>query len=281
MRVKVGNLSFRIIGKTEELSKKLFSMFLVEEDGESCYEIRILEEEPLEIQGKILFQDDRVQVIEGQNDLLETRVYRHPLTGEKFAQTKIYEDHSEAYFWPLEVNAEDWRYLYLMALALDKIAFFQHCFVLHSSSILVDGEMIVFSAPSGTGKSTQADLWNEFRGAKIINGDRNLLFYREGRFYVQGWILSGSSEHRHNICAPLKAVVSLEKSPDNRVSQLKGMHALRQLHREIISNFWDRECVDKEMDFLIHLLSEVPVLHLACRKDETAVDTLDNYLKSM
>ena len=44
--------------------------------------------------------------------------------------------------------------------------------LLHSSFIRWRGEGILFSAPSGTGKSTQADLWVKYEDAEILNGDR-------------------------------------------------------------------------------------------------------------
>lgn len=279
MRIRIGNLNFRMRDRAEGLGIKLFSQFLVEDDESPCYEICLLDEAPAEREGRILYQDNRLLVMEGQGDLLESRIYWHPITGEKYADHNIYAEHSEVYYYNPSEEQEEWEFLHLMSLALDKIASFQHCFVLHSSSILVDGEMILFSAPSGTGKSTQADLWNKYRDALIVNGDRNLLFYRDGRFYAQGWVLSGSSEHRQNVCAPVKAIVTLEKSPVNEISRLKGKDALRRLYQEIISNHWDSKCVNAEFDFLAHFLTEVPVLFFTCTKNEDAVDVLEEYLR--
>ena len=66
-------------------------------------------------------------------------------------------------------------------------------FILHASYILYRGEAILFSAPSGTGKSTQAAFWKEHRGAEIINGDRVLVIKRDGVFYACGVYVSGTS----------------------------------------------------------------------------------------
>ena len=45
--------------------------------------------------------------------------------------------------------------------------------VLHSSYIVTRQEQgILFSGPSGIGKSTQAALWQRYAGAEIVNGDR-------------------------------------------------------------------------------------------------------------
>ena len=62
------------------------------------------------------------------------------------------------------------------ALGLDYIMSHNHRVILHSSFISRQGEGILFTAPSGTGKSTQADLWKRHEeGVTIINGDRSIL----------------------------------------------------------------------------------------------------------
>ena len=63
--------------------------------------------------------------------------------------------------------------------------------VIHSSAIELDGNGILFSAPSGTGKSTQANLWREHKGAVVLNGDRPALRTLDGSVYVYGTLWSG------------------------------------------------------------------------------------------
>ena len=48
--------------------------------------------------------------------------------------------------------------------------------IFHSSAIMVDGEAYLFTAPSGTGKSTHTRLWRELLGdrAVMINDDKAL-----------------------------------------------------------------------------------------------------------
>ncbi len=55
---------------------------------------------------------------------------------------------------------------------------YRDCLTFHCSYILHQNRAILFAAPSGTGKSTQAALWEKYRGAEIIIGDRGLLFRR-------------------------------------------------------------------------------------------------------
>ena len=55
-----------------------------------------------------------------------------------------------------------------------------------ASFIRWQGRGILFSAPSGTGKSTQANLWVQHQGAEVINGDRAALRQVGGRWQAFG-----------------------------------------------------------------------------------------------
>ena len=59
-------------------------------------------------------------------------------------------------------------------------------FLFHCSYIERDGNAILFTAPSGTGKSTQAELWKKYRNAQIINGDRAAIRIVDGTVMAEG-----------------------------------------------------------------------------------------------
>ena len=82
--------------------------------------------------------------------------------------------------------------------------------VLHSAYIVTrQGQGILFSGPSGIGKSTQAALWQRYAGAEIINGDRALV--RPDTGTVSGVFYAGTSGISRNVTAPLQAVILLEQ----------------------------------------------------------------------
>lgn len=278
MKYKIGKFKFELNNQTDIDFYKLFSKF--ESNEETDYKINILYNEKIEDYNDVIYFDDRL-IVYASNECLEIRRYIHPIYQYSIATTKIYNTYSETCIHCLlEENAES-NHLYMMSLALDKIIYLQDCFVLHSSSILVKDKMILFSAPSGTGKSTQADLWKEYRNAKVINGDRNLIYNIEDNYYAQGWVLSGSSEYRRNVCAPIQCIVILEKNANNEIIQLKGMEAFNRVYREIISNQWDSSFVSKEFDFISNLIDNIPVVLLKCTKDEEAVICLEKFLYSV
>ena len=90
-------------------------------------------------------------------------------------------------------GAEQFPDFYLESLALyrklcDYALLNADAIVFHSSAIMVDNEAYLFTAQSGTGKSTHARLWREMLGdrAVMINDDKPIIRYVDGDFYVYG-----------------------------------------------------------------------------------------------
>lgn len=150
--------------------------------------------------------------------------------------------------------------------------------VLHGSYIVHNGAGIVFSAPCGTGKSTQAALWEKLRGAEVVNGDRCLLRPTAAGVTVHGICYSGTSHISKNVSAPLKALVLLGQAPENRIRPVRGLEAFRFLLGQCAYRTWDKWDVAGVTEILSRVLSGVPVFRLDCRPDEGAVETLENLL---
>lgn len=150
--------------------------------------------------------------------------------------------------------------------------------IFHSAYMCLGGKAILFSAPSETGKSTQASLWEKYRGTRTINGDRSLLMRREDGWYAGGWTVCGSSEICHNESYPIRAIVMLKQAKENKAYPLKGFQAVRELMEQITVNTWNREFQMKVIDNLELLLQEVPIYRLECDISEEAVEVLEKVL---
>lgn len=166
----------------------------------------------------------------------------------------------------------------LNALGAEHLIVQSSGFILHASCIERNGKAVVFTAPSGTGKSTQAALWEALRGAEIINGDRIVLQVRDGRVLASGIPFAGSSPHCLNRTLPLAAIVCLNQAPQTRIRQLDPFGAFRRVWEGICVNTWDEGDINLAMDTLQTVLGQVPVYALACRKDESAVIALEQML---
>lgn len=151
-------------------------------------------------------------------------------------------------------------------------------FLLHAAYICHNGEAILFTAPSETGKSTQAELWCRLRGAELVNGDRAAVMTVGGEILACGVPYAGLSGVRNNRTMPLKAIVRLSQAKKTTISKLSGIAAFRSVWEGCCVNVWDQEDVRSSMDTVIQTVQQIPVYHLACTPDESAVLALENCL---
>ena len=152
-------------------------------------------------------------------------------------------------------------------------------FLLHASCIRREGKAILFTAPSGTGKSTQADLWGTLRGAELINGDRAAVFPCDGNAQVRGIPFCGSSGVAKNETLPLGAIVYLSQAPSTTITRLTGTKAFRRVWEGCSVNVWNRTDMERCSQSVLDIVSAIPVYYLACTPDETAVSALEEVLK--
>lgn len=165
------------------------------------------------------------------------------------------------------------RYFLPGLLGLERYIIERNAFAFHSSYIAVDGQAILFSAPSGGGKSTQADLWKKYRNAKILNGDRNIVG-RDGKGWcVYGTPFSGSSEYCVNQKTPLHAIVMLEKGPVNIVTRM-DMRGFRKVFSQVTVNPWNQEFCAHVMNLVMQVCADIPVYFYSCTKEKNAVSDL-------
>lgn len=150
--------------------------------------------------------------------------------------------------------------------------------VLHSSYIITQrGEALLFSAPSGTGKSTQAELWRSYAGAKVINGDRALVKAENG-VTANGILFSGTSGISENVTAPLRAIVLLRQSEKNEIRSVFGKEAFMRLLPQCSYYPDEEENLRIVTGILAEIISAVPVYDFGCVPDESAVSALSEVL---
>lgn len=168
---------------------------------------------------------------------------------------------------------------FVSLLALEKRLLEQGALVLHTAFMVYRGQAVLFSAPSGTGKSTQADLWEKYRGSRTVNGDRCLLRKKNGIWQAEGWPVCGSS----NICNtgswPVRAIVMLSQAQENSVERLTPATAFSQVYSQVTVNRWDKRAAVRAMDQIEDLTEAIPVYHLACNISEQAVACLEHALE--
>ena len=163
-------------------------------------------------------------------------------------------------------------------LAMEKVMLINDTFQLHASVVEKNGKGILFTAPSGTGKSTQANLWKEYEKAVIINGDKAMIRKNDGKFSVYGSPYAGSSKIYKDISAPVHGIVVLAQAKENRIEVLPKAEAFMKIFKESVVNIWNEDYLIRLTGLIQELVSEVPIYYLACRPDKSAVNLLKKKL---
>ena len=168
--------------------------------------------------------------------------------------------------------------VWLSLLAMERRMIARSAMTLHCAYMRYKDEAILFSAPSGMGKTTQATLWEKHRGSRVINGDKALLREIEGRWTACGWPVCGSSGVCHDEDTPIRAIVMLSQGKTDTIRRLSPFQAFTQIYTQVTVNSWNRDAQQRAMDLIERLASQVPVYHLSCTISEDAVRCLEEAL---
>lgn len=144
----------------------------------------------------------------------------------------------------------------------------------HASQIGLGDRGILFTAPSGTGKTTQAKLWRDHRGAQILCNDRTLT---DGHL-TYGYPTDGSEPVITGERRRLGAIVVLEQSPENSVRRLRPREILPHIMPQLVLDTWDPDSTSAAAELVLDLIPRIPFYLLSCTPDEHAVQCLEQQL---
>ena len=171
-------------------------------------------------------------------------------------------------------SRDDAEYVYMRFLFQRRLIDFDGL-VLHSSGVVCDGRAYLFSANSGTGKSTHTQLWIKRFGADrtfILNDDAPALRRIDGRWFAYGAPWSGSSPLNTAARAPLQGIAFLERSETNWTRQIDADEAITLFMAQSMQPL-RRAPLVRTIDKTIELLKEAPVFRVGCNMSEEAAQT--------
>lgn len=95
----------------------------------------------------------------------------------------------------------------------------ENILLFHGSAVAVGGRCYIFTAKSGTGKSTHASLWKKMLGDKavMVNDDKPLIHIKDGKATVYGTPWNGKHHLGCNIAVPLCGIALLQRSKENSI----------------------------------------------------------------
>ncbi len=278
----VGGFRFEICADSDLIIPDMFRKFTIADgNADPDYVFRIsnaaeIIEDPADIESVITRKQDLTVGASAAGEYrfisikgLAGYYARYREVSDSYAEILIREDFRE------NLNLDT---IFTSLFALERHMMKRKHFVLHCSFMVHQGEAILFSAPSETGKTTQANLWQKYRGSRTVNGDRALLSIEDGKLYADGWPVCGSSEICENERFPVRAIVMLSQGTKNQIRRISGREAFFQLYSQVTINSWNQEFVNSGMDFIEEILKNVPVYHLSCTISEKAVEVLESTL---
>lgn len=144
--------------------------------------------------------------------------------------------------------------------------------LMHASFVDYNGNGVVFTGPSGIGKTTQAQLWEKYLGATIVNGDKVFVRDFNEMAYAYGTPWRGSSPYCLNKKSALNGIVVLLQGENNKIRKLDFSEAIEWALPHVFMHHWDEKCVENVLATFENVLKQVPVWLLECKPDEEAVN---------
>ena len=143
--------------------------------------------------------------------------------------------------------------------------------LMHCSVLSYEGNAYAFLGRSGTGKSTHTRLWLKYLpSAKVINGDKPILEYKDGQFIAYGTPWMGKEHWGENSQAPLKGLCFLEQAKVNAIRKLSVKESPSRLFTQILLP-QDEENACATLELADKMVTQVPAYLLQCDISEEAV----------
>lgn len=150
----------------------------------------------------------------------------------------------------------------------------------HSVSIEYKNKAWLFSASSGTGKSTHADLWKKLFDADIINGDLNLIGIKEDKAVVYGLPWCGTSGIFSVKEYELGGIIFLKRNEANFIDEIPDAEKSFILQKRLISPIWDENMADIQFDLIGKISDKIILARLNCNMNDEAAIVMKDYIDS-
>ena len=150
-------------------------------------------------------------------------------------------------------------------------------FLMHGAVVAVGDKAWLFTAPSGTGKTTHINLWlKNIQGSYVVNGDKPLIHIGD-ECTVYGTPWAGKEGMNRNMGVKLCGIVCLNRGKDNRIEKV----SLSQLLPVLIQQSYrpkEKAGLEKTLVLLSRLGRKIPMYQLYCNMNDEAALTAYNAL---
>lgn len=212
---------------------------------------------------------------------LKKQIENYKYTGNKQTNIKIrfpehfYEDKLKDF---PDLDCDTMEYMFLGAEYYSALVHFNGM-MLHSSCVVYDGKAYLFSAVSGTGKSTHTQLWlKRFPGSFILNDDKPAIRITEDGIFAYGTPFSGKTDLNVNTGVPIGGICVLQRGETNHIEKITVEEALFSILNQTVRPY-NEDGMDKLLKTLDKVIENVPVYRLSCNMELEAAEVAYNGMK--
>jgi len=142
--------------------------------------------------------------------------------------------------------------------------------LLHASCIVYENYAYLFSAPSGTGKSTHTKLWTEvFPESFILNDDKPAIRYEEDSFFAYGTPFSGKNDLSKNERYPIAGIAFLKRGEKNKIKKMNARDAIINFLSQTMRPTNEKR-LDQVTEILNLIIKKIPIYELECNMEKQA-----------
>ena len=155
----------------------------------------------------------------------------------------------------------------------EKLPEFNRC-VFHGAVLEYNNKGFIFTAPSGTGKTTHIRLWKKFLGDKvsIVNGDKPILHIEKDGVIAYATPYAGKEKYQNHSSVQLCGICIIKRGKENRIEKVKAGDYLTEIITQMYMPFEPEHSI-KTLELLDTLLKTVPLYVLHCDISEEAFKT--------
>ena len=151
--------------------------------------------------------------------------------------------------------------------------------LLHAAQVMAGGKGILFSGPSGAGKTTQSKLWEQAGAGIRVCNDRTLVRKQYNKWQGSGYVLDGSEPVSDGKQYELGCIVFPLKAECNQIEKMSPARATAALIGQTVIDNWNSRARTSALEYLLQLTSEIPVFQFFCTPDLKAADCLKQQLR--
>ncbi|TCO07433.1 hypothetical protein [Natronoflexus pectinivorans] len=159
----------------------------------------------------------------------------------------------------------------LGSLLMVYLAYYTGGFLIHASGVTLNHHSFLFTAVSGTGKSTMAGLWKK-AGADVINDDRLWLHKVNGIWHMFNTPMVFYAQTPKK--SKIDGIFLLKQSKTNELHQLTGLNASMRVMANCIQHFFNQEMTQEHLDRVLDFTTNTPIYDCGFKPDGEIVEEI-------